>query len=344
MSSPVLNTTKISDRADRDYQYDANQITTLETQKPWTKDPRFFKRCRVSGLSAMKMLEHALQGVAAGQRKGGKPLEIMGLLLGKADGDAIVVMDTFPLPVEGTETKVMADDERVSKYMIDLSEQLEQTRKERLIGWYHSHPFDVGTESNCFLSATDVQTQQMWQVSLDGKWIAIVLDPLRSLAKQIPEMMCFRVYPPAFSPPTGECPDGVVIRDEALRNGRWGKLHSRYYCLSVEYFISSLGRNLLEILSRNHLWVRVLSSAATMEPEYRVQIADRVTNLSSKIRNPDFQSLSSGKLGKLKSSEGSTEIADVKKVEDPATRAAIDLATEQCEAHIKQVLKDTLFN
>ena len=40
-------------------------------------------------------------------RSGGR-LEVMGLMLGKIDGSTMVVMDTFALPVEGTETRVNA--------------------------------------------------------------------------------------------------------------------------------------------------------------------------------------------------------------------------------------------
>ena len=40
-------------------------------------------------------------------RAGGR-LEVMGLMLGKIDGPNMVVMDTFALPVEGTETRVNA--------------------------------------------------------------------------------------------------------------------------------------------------------------------------------------------------------------------------------------------
>ena len=40
-------------------------------------------------------------------RSGGN-LEVMGLLLGKVDSNVMVVMDSFALPVEGTETRVNA--------------------------------------------------------------------------------------------------------------------------------------------------------------------------------------------------------------------------------------------
>lgn len=40
-------------------------------------------------------------------RSGGN-LEVMGLMLGKVDGNTMIVMDAFALPVEGTETRVNA--------------------------------------------------------------------------------------------------------------------------------------------------------------------------------------------------------------------------------------------
>lgn len=36
----------------------------------------------------------------------------------------------------------------------------------RFVGWYHSHPFDVDTQSKCFMSAMDVATQASYQFQL----------------------------------------------------------------------------------------------------------------------------------------------------------------------------------
>lgn len=49
----------------------------------------------------------------------------MGLMQGKTDGDAIIVMDAFALPVEGTETRVNAQADAY-EYMVEYS----QTTKE----------------------------------------------------------------------------------------------------------------------------------------------------------------------------------------------------------------------
>ena len=59
----------------------------------------YFKEVKISALALLKMVMHA--------RSGGR-LEVMGLMLGKIDGSTMVVMDTFALPVEGTETRVNA--------------------------------------------------------------------------------------------------------------------------------------------------------------------------------------------------------------------------------------------
>ena len=59
----------------------------------------YFKEVKISALALLKMVMHA--------RSGGR-LEVMGLMLGKIDGPNMIVMDTFALPVEGTETRVNA--------------------------------------------------------------------------------------------------------------------------------------------------------------------------------------------------------------------------------------------
>lgn len=40
--------------------------------------------------------------------RSGGVLEVMGLMLGKVDGNTMIAMDSFALPVEGTETRVNA--------------------------------------------------------------------------------------------------------------------------------------------------------------------------------------------------------------------------------------------
>ena len=54
---------------------------------------------------------------------------------------------------------------------------------------------------------------------------------------------------------------------EELKQIRWGKASARYYRLETNYFISSVGSNLLTIMARNHLWIRMLAATPLLEAE-----------------------------------------------------------------------------
>jgi COP9 signalosome complex subunit 5 len=193
----------------------------------------------------------------------------MGMLLGRPDPltpHTLVVTDAFALPIEGFETRVVADDEGVVNHMIALGESLEATRKEKFMGWYHSHPFDLGEHSHCFLSQTDLTTQLQWQRAEDphgNPFVAIVVDPLRSMHTQQPELKAFRAYPPEYNSTTvNECPNGTVEGSEQLRLEQWGSCWNRYYELQVEYYMSSTSRHVIvEGLTQDSLWMRTLMRA-----------------------------------------------------------------------------------
>ncbi|RYY32709.1 hypothetical protein EON62_05030, partial [archaeon] len=145
-------------------------------------------------------------------------------------------------------------------------------RRERFVGWYHSHPFDVGQHSNCFLSGTDVSTQLSWQRHQDdagNPWLALVVDPLRGIAKGVPEIGAFRCYPATYTPPKGLAPDGVTWADERARNARWGESCVSYYQIPVEYTSSPAVMAMMMALSKDQLWIDVLSAAPSAEVEVR---------------------------------------------------------------------------
>lgn len=178
---------KMDDLADSRYSFDAEKLKQFKQEKPWMKSPKYFEKVALSPSAVTKMMMHCASGVQKGIAKGGNPIEVMGLLLGRPDPTTpktLVVTDAFPLPIEGFETRVIADDQHVVNHMISLNECLERTRSESFMGWYHSHPFDVADHSHCFLSQTDLSTQLQWQRAEDphgNPFVAIVLDPLRSL-------------------------------------------------------------------------------------------------------------------------------------------------------------------
>jgi COP9 signalosome complex subunit 5 len=242
------------------YGYDEKALEQIRSQKKWMIDPKYFKRVKITPSALIKMMMHGQQGVDKGTKKSGKPIEVMGMLLGRPDSEdpfSIIVSDSQALPIEGFETKVVADDENIINYMIELGEINELSKNERFCGWYHTHPFDVDVHSNCFLSNTDITTQLQWQRSEDphgNPWIAIVIDPIYSIAKNKPELMAFRVYPPEFNPPSNELPDGSKVSDDKYRVEKWGACWNRYYKLDTVYFTSNLSLNTLDILKNKLLW------------------------------------------------------------------------------------------
>lgn len=60
-------------------------------------------------------------------RSGGN-IEVMGLMQGKVHGDTMIIMDAFGLPVEGTETRVNAQNEAY-EYMVSYMEQAKEVRE-----------------------------------------------------------------------------------------------------------------------------------------------------------------------------------------------------------------------
>jgi COP9 signalosome complex subunit 5 len=291
--------------ADARYSFEPEKLQELRSSAPWMKDPKYFKKVALSPSAIMKIMMHCHSGVEKGMAKGGNPIEVMGMLLGRPDPltpDTLVVTDAFPLPIEGFETRVIADDENVVNHMIALGESLELTRKEKFMGWYHSHPFDLGDHSHCFLSQTDLSTELQWQRAEDphgNPFVAIVVDPLRSGHLQEPELKAFRAYPPEYnSPVTDECPNGSIESSEQLRLEQWGSCWNRYYELSVEYYMSSTSRKVLEQLTQDYLWMRTLNS----QPE---------SNLTAKLvtAGKQFKAATSSSVMSLSSSSAAAAAA-----------------------------------
>jgi proteasome lid subunit RPN8/RPN11 len=101
-------------------------------------------------------------------RSGGN-IEVMGLMQGKVQGDTMVVMDVFALPVEGTETRVNAQQQGY-EYMVEYLRLIQKVgRLENAIGWYHSHP-----GYGCWLSGIDVGTQMLNQ-QFQEPFLAVVV-------------------------------------------------------------------------------------------------------------------------------------------------------------------------
>jgi COP9 signalosome complex subunit 5 len=266
-------------------------------------------------------------------------------------------MDSYPLPVTGTETKVMTND--IAPYLGSLSEIIGKRRNEGFIGWYHSHPFDVWAETNCHMSNTDIMTQRFNQWGV-VEWLGIVVDPLRSLAKQVPELGAYRCYfEKEYKAPKNMAPDGTKVTSIEACTKRWGAGYREYYALEIEYFMSSFGARLLKIMSRNSLWIRTLASAIVLEAENRTKFADRVQDVAKKLASKETASGFGAAFGNGGGGGGGDSKSDAEdddgglgRAGSSSSRSGVnqvvkecsDLAIEQSLGQLSQVTKDILFN
>ncbi|KAK2627280.1 hypothetical protein QTJ16_003246 [Diplocarpon rosae] len=247
------------------YTYDTAEQKAINNAKPWKTDPHHFKNVRISAVALLKMVMHA--------RSGGS-IEVMGLMQGKIAGDTIIVTDAFRLPVEGTETRVNAQDE-ANEYMVGyLQACRDQGKLENAVGWYHSHP-----GYGCWLSGIDVSTQATQQTFSDP-FLAVVIDPDRTISAGKVEIGAFRTFPDNYKFTNSGADDGYQTIPLAKAED-FGAHASRYYSLEVSHFKSSLDTHLLELLW-NKYWVQTLSQSPLFTN--REYSSKQMLDLSSKIR------------------------------------------------------------
>lgn len=304
---------------DEVYKYNRKQQQDILTAKPWEKDPHYFKEIRVSALALLKMVMHA--------RSGGN-LEVMGMLLGKVDVHTMIAMDSFALPVEGTETRVNAQ-AQAYEYMAAYTESAKQVgRLENVIGWYHSHP-----GYGCWLSGIDVSTQMLNQ-QFQEPFVAIVIDPTRTISAGKVNLGAFRTYPKGYKPPDEGPSEYQTIPLNKIED--FGVHCKQYYSLDVSYFKSSFDHRLLDSLW-NKYWVHTLSSSSLLtNADYTT---GQIFDLSDKLEHSESQLGRGGFMLGIDPHE--------KRQEDKLSKATRDSCKTTIEAiHglMAQIIKDTLFN
>nr|CBL87025.1 CSN5 protein [Solanum lycopersicum] len=307
--------------SDAIFHYDDAAQTKFQREKPWTSDPHYFKRVKISALALLKMVVHA--------RSGGT-IEVMGLMQGKTDGDAIIVMDAFALPVEGTETRVNAQADAY-EYMVEYSQTNKQAgRLENVVGWYHSHP-----GYGCWLSGIDVTTQMLNQ-QYQEPFLAVVIDPTRTVSAGKVEIGAFRTYPEGYKPPDDPISEYQTIPLNKIED--FGVHCKQYYSLDITYFKSSLDCHLLDLLW-NKYWVNTLSSSPLLgNGDY---VAGQISDLAEKLEQGENH-LSHSRFGHLvaapqRKKEEESQLAKI-------TRDSAKITVEQVHGLMSQVIKDILFN
>ncbi|KAF2221620.1 COP9 signalosome complex subunit CsnE [Elsinoe ampelina] len=254
--------------------YDNTAQRALRDARPWKTDPHYFKSARISAVALLKMAIHA--------RSGGS-LEIMGLMLGKIEEGTFIITDAYRLPVEGTETRVNAHQE-ATEYMSNFAQQgREAGRPENVVGWYHSHP-----GYGCWLSGIDVATQSQWQM-YDDPFVAVVVDPDRTISAGKVEIGAFRCFPEGYVPgdagagASGEAAVGNAAVPMA-KAADFGAHANKYYPLEVSHYKSGLDNTMLESLW-NKYWVQTLSASPLVSNrEYGTKQIEEVAGKIGQVR------------------------------------------------------------
>eukprot|EP01098_Paradermamoeba_levis_P013561 TRINITY_DN620_c0_g1_i1.p1 TRINITY_DN620_c0_g1~~TRINITY_DN620_c0_g1_i1.p1 ORF type:complete len:382 (-),score=108.38 TRINITY_DN620_c0_g1_i1:9-1097(-) len=327
------------------FQYDKQKHDAQCSQKPWEKDVKYFKKAQISALAMVKMIMHA--------REGGN-LEVLGLLQGKIDGDTMVVVDSFALPLPDgiqLETQVMAG-EKSEAWMFDyVDTQRRVGREENCIGWYHSHPGYTP-----FLSGTDCTTQSLYQ-TYQEPWLAVVVDPKQTMSTGLVSLGAYRTYPQGYIPPDTDPKEYQQIPLEKIAER--GASANRYYELEVSYYQSSVDSHLFNLLSDKY-WVNILSSSPLLSN--REYATGQMADLAEKLKRAETQQ-SQGKFSSVQSSasalglpsgsggEGQAAAGGVsaeKKKEETllsiSTKDSNRTSIQQVRGMMNEALKDLVFN
>ncbi|KAG9235896.1 JAB1/Mov34/MPN/PAD-1 ubiquitin protease-domain-containing protein [Amylocarpus encephaloides] len=268
----------VDSQRDALYTYDVAEQKAVNDAKLWKTDPHHFKNVRISAVALLKMVMHA--------RSGGS-IEVMGLMQGKISGDTFIVTDAFRLPVEGTETRVNAQDE-ANEYMVGyLQACRDQGKLENAVGWYHSHP-----GYGCWLSGIDVSTQHTQQTFSDP-FLAVVIDPDRTISAGKVEIGAFRTYPEKYKPSASTSGDDYQTIPLAKVED-FGAHAGRYYSLEVSHYKSTLDTHMLELLW-NKYWVQTLSQSPLFTN--REYSSKQMLDLSSKVREAENLVTRNGRAG-----------------------------------------------
>ncbi|KAE8807232.1 COP9 signalosome complex subunit 5b [Hordeum vulgare] len=247
--------------------------------------------------------------------------------MGLIEGDSIIVMDAFALPFEGTETRVKAQADAY-EYMVEYSTINKQAgRLENVVGWYHSHP-----GYGCWLSGIDVSTQMLNQ-QFQEPFLAVVIDPTRTVFAGKVDTGAFRTYPKDYKPPDEPVSEYQTIPLNKIED--FGVHCKQYYSLDITYFKSSLDSHLLDLLW-NKYWVNTLSSSPLLGN--RDYVAGEIFDLADTLEEAEGQ-LAHSRFGMLMPSQRKKEFDTILDMEKDELAPEIE---EEEEGEIEYVEGDDI--
>ena len=93
---PAIKIPQVASSGNDLYKFDIEEQRKFLRSKVWESSNQYFNNVHISCSALMKAVNHCISG---------GNIEVMGLMLGYVKEGSFVVLDTFALPVEGTETR-----------------------------------------------------------------------------------------------------------------------------------------------------------------------------------------------------------------------------------------------
>jgi len=329
MSDKSKQTNETKKDTDSLYKYDEDLDAKIRKSAPWSNDPEYFKRCKISSAALLKIILHARKTCTEEYQKGNDPIEVMGLMQGRIEERTFVVVDAFGL-CEGNEVSVQPKDEDY-EFIVEYTDTLREKglRKEKLIGWYHSHP-GLGV----FLSGTDVSTQRFQQTHMDP-YLAIVIDPLATVSSGKPRIGAFRVFPENYKPKE---PVNWAAAQTIYGVDNPGAYKDQFYPLEIEIFKSSLDSVLFDHLYQQ-FWGKALSTSKNLSTRDFITAKISVVSNSLEKLGKDVSQSAPGGFALTSKRKKKDEESEFDEVCNEISRVSID----QLNGSYTQLVKDYLF-
>jgi len=165
-------------------------------------------------------------------------------------------------------------------------------------------------------------------------FVAIVIDPVRTISAGKVCLGAFRTYPKGYEPPNDQPSEYQTIPLDKIED--FGVHSKSYYPLDVTYFKSALDRRLLDSLW-NKYWVNTLSSSSLLaNAEYTT---GQIFDISKKL---ELAEIAVNRSGIMHETDPLAKKGDDKL--SKATKDSSKTTIESIHGLMSQIIKNRLFN
>eukprot|EP01092_Planopodium_desertum_P016502 TRINITY_DN9223_c0_g1_i1.p2 TRINITY_DN9223_c0_g1~~TRINITY_DN9223_c0_g1_i1.p2 ORF type:complete len:217 (-),score=29.78 TRINITY_DN9223_c0_g1_i1:72-641(-) len=166
-------------------------------------------------------------------------------------------------------------------------------------------------------------------------WLAIVIDPVQTIAKGQVELGAFRTYPDDYKDPDGAKSEFQAVPLDKIED--FGVHYNAYYPVKVSYFKTALDAQLLDLLW-NKYWVNTLSANPLRAT--KAYSTKTLGDLALKMDKADAQAAHSRARMAYFAPAKKKEDSELSKIHKESAKTTM----EHINGLLTQVIKNTLFN